>query len=63
MITKGQYIAYVLKTAVNYTCSNLAEQLDGIRHEAVSDFLQRGRMTAKGLWEWVEPLLKDSEAA
>ncbi len=63
MMTKQQYIEYLLNTPVNYTCSNLAEHLDGVSHDAVSDFLQRGRVTANGLWEMVRPLLKDSEDA
>ena len=62
-MTKQRYIEYLLKTPVNYTCSNLAEHLDGVSHDAVSDFLQRGRVTANGLWELVRPLLKDSEEA
>jgi len=63
MITKRQYIEYLLNTPVNYTCSNLAEHLEGVSHDAVSDFLQRGRVTAQRLWEMVELLLNDSEAA
>src|SRR5947207_2464651 len=63
MMTKQQYIEYLLNTPVNYTCSNLAEHLDGVSHDAVSDFLQRGRVTANGLWEVVKPLLKDTEEA
>jgi hypothetical protein len=63
MITKRQYIEYLLNTRVNYTCSNLAEHLGGVSHDAVSDFLQRGRVTAQRLWELVEPLLNDSETA
>src|SRR5258705_181437 len=63
MMTKQHYIDYLLNTPVNYTCSNLAEHLDGVSHDAVSDFLQRGRVTANGLWEMVRPLLKDSEDA
>ena len=63
MMTKQQYIEYVLNTPVNYTCSNLAEHLDGVSHDAVSDFLQRGRVTANRLWELVKPLLKDTEEA
>jgi hypothetical protein len=63
MLTRGQYIEYLLKTPINDTCSNLAEHLDGVSHNAVSDFLQRGRVTASRLGELVEALLKDSEAA
>lgn len=63
MITKRQYIEYLISTPVNYTCSNLAEHLEGVSHDAISDYLQRERLTARGLWELVEPLVKDSEVA
>lgn len=63
MITKRQYIEYLISTPVNYTCSNLAEHLDGVSHDAITDYLQRERLTARGLWELVQPLLQDSEAA
>jgi hypothetical protein len=63
MITKQQYIEYLLNTPINYTCSNLAEHLEGVSHDAVSDFLQRGRITAGRLWELVEPLLNNIEDA
>jgi SRSO17 transposase len=41
----------------------LAEQLEGVSHDAVSDFLQRGRVTANRLWELVRPLLNNVEEA
>src|SRR5258706_14239502 len=63
MITKQQYIEYLLHTPVNYTCSNLAEHLEGVSHDSVSDLLQKGRMTANRLWQLVQPLLNDSEDA
>ena len=63
MITKRQYIEYLISTPVNYTCTNLAEYLDGVSHDAISDYLQRDKLTAHSLWELVEPLLKDSEDA
>jgi len=63
MITKRQYIEYLISTPVNYTCSHLAEHLEGVSHDAITDYLQREKLTAHGLWELVEPLLKDSEAA
>jgi SRSO17 transposase len=63
MITKRQYIEYLISTPVNYTCSNLAEHLEGVSHDAISDYLQRERLTARGLWALVQPLLKDSEEA
>lgn len=63
MITKRQYIEYLVSTPVNYTCSNLAEHLEGVSHDAISDYLQREKLTARGLWELVQPLLQDSEEA
>ncbi len=63
MISKRQYIEYLISTPANYTCSNLAEHLEGVSHDAISDYLQRDKLTARSLWELVQPLLNDSEAA
>ena len=63
MITKRQYIEYLISTPVNYTCSHLAEHLEGVSHDAITDYLQRDKLTAHSLWELVQPLVKDSEAA
>src|SRR5574341_2475547 len=60
MMTKRQYIEYLISTPVNYTCANLAEHLEGVSHDAISDYLQRDRLTARQLWAWVKPLLKDA---
>jgi Transposase DDE domain len=60
MITKRQHIEYLISTPVNYTCTNLADHLEGVSHDAVTDYLQRDKLTARGLWELVAPLLKDS---
>jgi SRSO17 transposase len=63
MITKRQYIEYLISTPINYTCSNLAEHLDGVSHDAISDYLQREKLTARQLWEIVQPLLTDNAQA
>src|SRR5438874_9470103 len=63
MITKQQYIEYLLHTPVNYKCSNLAEHLEGVSHDSVSDFLQQGRVTAHQLWKLVKGLLNDRKDA
>ena len=63
MINRRQYIEYLISTSGNYTCSNLATHLDGVSHDAVTDYLREDRLTAHSLWERVEPLLKDSEDA
>jgi hypothetical protein len=63
MINRRQYTEYLISTSDNYTCSNLAEHLDGVSHDTVSDYLRTDKLTARGLWERVHPHLKDSEAA
>lgn len=37
--------------------------MDGLSHDAVSDYLQRETLTARSLWERVQPLLNDSAQA
>jgi hypothetical protein len=39
MMTKRQFIEYLISTPINYTRSDLAERLDGISHDVVSDYL------------------------
>lgn len=60
MITKQKYVEYLLATPVNYTCTNMAEHLEDVSHDAVSDYLRRERHTARTLWELAQPLLDDS---
>lgn len=63
MITKRQYIEYLISTPVNYTCTNLAAHLENVSHDSVTDYLQHEKLTARGIWELVEPLLKDRPEA
>ena len=63
MITKRQYIEYLISTPANYTCANLAEHLEGVSHDAVSDYLAQAKSTARQLWELVQPLLNDTPEA
>lgn len=60
---KEKYIEYVISTSVNYTCSNLAAHLEKVSHAAVTNYLRRDKLTARGLWERVQPLLNDSPHA
>lgn len=65
-MTRQQYIAYLIATPGNYTCTNLADHLDGgvgTSHDAVSDYLRREKLTPRGLFEVVAPLLDDSPEA
>lgn len=61
-MTKGQYVEYLLATPGNYTCANLANHLEGDQaqsHDAISDFLRGEKLTPRGLWQVVQPLLQD----
>lgn len=63
MITKQQYVEYLISTPINYTCTNLAEHLEDISHDVVSDYLGRDKQTARHLWALVENLIDDSPEA
>ena len=39
MITKQNYVEYLISTPINYTCTNLAEHLEGVSHDAITDYL------------------------
>jgi hypothetical protein len=60
MMTRQQYIEYLISAPINYTCSNLAALLDAVSHDAVSDFLVRSRTTASNLWQQVKGVIHDS---
>jgi SRSO17 transposase len=60
IINRKQYIEYLISTPVNYTGSNLAQHLEQVSHDAVSDFLRQERVTASDLYKLVRPLLQDS---
>jgi len=63
MITKNQYIEYLLSTPINYTCSNLSEHLENVSHDLVTDFLQNSKFTPRDLWELVKNRIDDSQEA
>src|SRR6266545_2308377 len=63
MITKQQYVEYLICSIGNYTGSNLAEHLDEVSHDVVTDYLSNERHTAHGLWELVSGLIQDSPEA
>src|SRR5438552_4162202 len=62
MITKRQYIEYLICTPANYTCTNLAKHLQGVSHDAVSDYLAQSKITARQLWELVQPLVQETDS-
>jgi hypothetical protein len=59
MVTKRQYIEYLLHTPINYTGSNLANHLEGVSHDSVSDYLTREKATARQVWELAKDIIKD----
>jgi len=62
-MTKQQYIEYLVATPSNYTCTHLANHLEGeaaTSHDSISDYLRREKLTPRRLWEVVQPLLHDS---
>lgn len=63
MITKQQYVEYLISTPINYTCTNLAEHLESVSHDAVSDYLQLDKQTARYLWALVQGLIDDRPEA
>ena len=63
MITKQQYVEYLISTPINYTCTNLAEHLESVSHDVVSDYLARDKQTSRHLWELVKGLIDDSPEA
>ena len=63
MISKQQYVEYLIGTIANYTGSHLAEHLEDVSHDVISDYLRTERLTARGLWELVQHLITDSPEA
>ncbi|MCL4529062.1 MAG: transposase [Chloroflexi bacterium] len=63
MITKLQYVEFLISTIANYTGTHLAEHLDQVSHDTITDFLQSERLTAHHLWELVHALIVDSPEA
>ncbi len=63
MITKNQYIEYLLSTPINYTCSNLSEHLENVSHDSVTDFLQHQKFAPEDLWALVKERIDDSAEA
>ena len=63
MITKAKYVEYLISTPVNYTCSNLANHLENVSHDVVTDYLQQEKLTARQVWEITKPLLSNSPDA
>ena len=63
MITKLQYVEFLISTIGNFTSTHLAEHLDGVSHDTITDFLHSEQLTARHLWGLVQGLIADSPNA
>jgi hypothetical protein len=61
MISKKEYVEYLLSTPFNYTCTNLADHKPSLSHDVVSDFLRQERFTPAELFNLVHSHLEDDE--
>ncbi|MCY7350080.1 MAG: hypothetical protein LH606_05370 [Cytophagaceae bacterium] len=59
MFEKRRYVEYLLSTPLNYTCTNLADHLEGVSHDVINDFLNRSRFTPRHLWDLVSFHIQD----
>ena len=59
----SQYVEYLISTVINFTGTHLAEHLDNVSHDSVTDYLQSEHLTARHLWELVAALIHNSEQA
>ena len=63
MITKKQYVEYLVSTPKNCTCTYLAEHREGVSHDVVNDFLRQKRFMPREVWKVVKDPIKDSREA
>jgi hypothetical protein len=63
MITKKQYVEYLVSTPKNCTCTYLAEHLEDVSHDVVNDFLRQKRVMPREVWQRVKDRSEDSKDA
>jgi DDE superfamily endonuclease len=63
MITKKQYVEYLVSTPKNCTCTYLAEHLEDVSHDVVTDFLRQKRFMPREVWKLVKDRIADSKEA
>ena len=63
MITKKQYVEYLVSTPKNCTCTYLAEHLENVSHDVVNDFLHQKRIMPREVWKLVKDRITDSDDA
>lgn len=63
MITKRQYVEYLVSTPKNCTCTYLAEHLEDVSQDVVNDFLRHKRFMPGEVWQLVKDRIEDSKDA
>ena len=63
MITKKQYVEYLISTPKNCTCTYLAEHLEEVSPDVVNDFLRQKRFMPWEVWKLVKDQIEDSAEA
>src|SRR5215471_6913705 len=63
MITKKQYVEYLVSTPKNCTCTYLAEHLEDVSHDVINDFLHQKRVLPREVWKLVKDRIEDSKDA
>lgn len=63
MITKKQYVEYLVSTPKNCTCTYLAKHLEDVSHDVVNDFLRQKRFLPREVWNLVKGRIADSKEA
>ncbi len=59
MISKKDYVEYLISTPFNYTCTHMADHKEQISHDMVNRFLSRQNFQPADLWTLVKPHLDD----
>jgi hypothetical protein len=63
MITKKQYVEYLVRTPKNCTCTYLAEHREDVSHDVVNAFLRPKRFMPREVWKLVKDRIEDSKEA
>lgn len=59
--TRQIYCQYLLSSQINYTCTNLAEHLEGLDHNSVYRYLKTEKLTPRLLWEKARETIVQSD--
>lgn len=63
MITKKQYVEYLVSTPKNCTGTYLAEHLEAGSHDVVNDLSHQRRFLPREVWKLVKGRIEESKAA